>query len=132
VKLRVLTPLEVVVEERVEKVIAEGLDGSFCLLPRHVDYVSALPPGVLVFATDGGQEGFVALDEGVLVKCGAEVTVSVLNAARSPDLGHLRQVVEEQFLALDEHERTVRATLARLETDFVRRFLELGGHQRDE
>ncbi len=126
-KLQIMTPIEVLLEEEVVKVTAEGPNGSFCLLPRHIDFVSLLAPGVLVFEDADGLESFVALDEGVLVKCGNEVLVSVLNAARSPDLGHLRCIVEEQFRALDEHERAVRTTLARLETDFVRRFLELGG-----
>ena len=128
-KLQITTPIEVLLEEEVVQVTAEGPNGSFCLLPRHIDFVSLLAPGVLVFEAEDGQESFVALDEGVLVKVGSEVLVSVLNAARSPDLGHLRQIVEEQFRELDEHERTVRTTLARLETDFVRRFLELGGHR---
>lgn len=122
-----MTPIEVLLAEEVVKVTADGPNGSFCLLPRHIDFVSLLAPGVLVFEDADGLESFVALDEGVLVKCGNEVLVSVLNAARSPDLGHLRQIVEEQFRELDEHERAVRTTLARLETDFVRRFLELGG-----
>lgn len=126
-KLQIMTPIEVLLEEEVVKVTAEGPNGFFCLLPRHIDFVSLLAPGVLVFEDADGLESFVALDEGVLVKCGNEVLVSVLNAARSPDLGHLRQIVEEQFRELDEHERAVRTTLARLETDFVRRFLELGG-----
>lgn len=130
-KLRVMTPIEVLLDEEVVKVIAEGPNGSFCLLPRHIDFVSILAPGVLVFESADGKESFVALDEGVLVKCGAEVMVSVLNAARSPDLGHLRQIVEQQFRELDEHERQVRTTLAKLETDFVRRFLDLGGFRNE-
>lgn len=126
-----MTPIEVLVEEEVAKVTAEGPNGSFCLLPRHIDFVSLLAPGVLVFEDGGGRESFLAVDEGMLVKCGSEVMVSVLNAARSADLGHLRQVVEEQFRALDDHERAVRTSLARLETDFVRRFLEIGGLRRE-
>jgi F-type H+-transporting ATPase subunit epsilon len=126
-----MTPIEVLLEEEVVKVTAEGPNGSFCLLPRHIDFVSLLAPGVLIFEAADGHESFVALDEGVLVKVGGEVLVSVLNAARSPDLGHLRRIVEEQFRELDEHERAVRTTLARLETDFVRRFLELGGFRHE-
>ena len=130
-KLRIMTPIEVLLEEEVAKVTTEGPNGSFCLLPRHIDFVSLLSPGVLVFETADGHESFVALGEGVLVKCGAEVMASVLNAARSPDLAHLRQIVEEQFRELDEHERAVRTSLAKLETDFVRRFLELGGFRNE-
>jgi F-type H+-transporting ATPase subunit beta len=47
-KLMVLLPGEVFMEEEVEKVIAEARNGSFCLLPRHVDFVAALVPGLLL------------------------------------------------------------------------------------
>jgi F-type H+-transporting ATPase subunit epsilon len=38
------------------------------------------------------------------------------------DLGQLRQAVEQEFLALDEHEQNVRSVLAKLESGFLRRF----------
>jgi len=44
-QLKVLLPTQVLVDEPVSKVVAEGEDGSFCLLPRHVDFTSALVPG---------------------------------------------------------------------------------------
>ncbi len=44
-KLKVLLPTEIFINEEVEKVVAEADNGYFCLLPRHVDFVSALVPG---------------------------------------------------------------------------------------
>ena len=55
-QLKVLLPTQVLVDEPVSKVVAEGEDGSFCLLPRHVDFTSALVPGLLVFEPAGGGE----------------------------------------------------------------------------
>ena len=46
-KLKVLLPTEIFINEEVEKVVAEADNGYFCLLPRHVDFVSALVPGLL-------------------------------------------------------------------------------------
>ncbi len=127
-KLKVLLPAEVLVEEDVAKVTAEAHNGSFCVLPKHVDFVAALVPGILSFETAGGREAFVAVDEGILVKCGEEVMVSTRNAMRGPDLGQLRRTVEERFKVLDDREKTARSAMVKIEAGFVRRFLEIQGH----
>lgn len=121
--LKVLLPTRILIDEPVSKVIAEAENGAFALLPRHADFVSALTPGLLSYVPAGGEEQFVAIDEGVLVKSGAQVLVSTRNAVRGADLGELRRTVEEQYFELDEHERSVRSSMARLEADLVRRFV---------
>lgn len=126
-KLKVLLPTEVLIEEEVTKVIAEAEDGSFCIKPRHVDFVAALVPGLLSFETAGGREEFLAVDEGTLVKCGAEVLVSAANAIRGPHLGSLKETVEKQFMAVADRQKGVRSAVAKLEAGFVRKFIELGG-----
>lgn len=124
-RLQILLPTEVLVDEEVVKVIAEAENGAFCLLPRHIDFVASLVPGVLCFCARDGEESFAAVDEGVLVKCGRDVFVSTLNGVRGSDLGQLQSLVEERFLELDEHERKVRSALARLEAGTLRGFWEL-------
>lgn len=123
--LKVLLPKQVLLEEPVRKVVAEGQNGSFCLLPRHVDFVSALVPGLLEYETTSGEEVYLAVDEGVLVKCGAEVLVSTRHAAQGADLGQLQALIREQFSELDEREKQTRSALAKIEADFIRRFMEL-------
>jgi len=125
--LQVMQPTEVLVNQRVAKVTAEGSNGSFCLLPQHVDWIAALVPGILCFESDTGEEVFLAIDEGILVKQGAEVWVSVRNAVRGENLETLQEAVQQQFRTLDEREQQARTVLARLETSFVREFIELGG-----
>ncbi len=122
--LRILLPTRILIDRPVDKVIAEAENGSFCLLPRHIDMTAALVPGLLSFTADQ-EEQFVAIDEGVLVKNGADVLVSVRDAVIGPDLGLLRLMVRERFEALDEREKRARSALVRLEADFVRRFIEL-------
>lgn len=127
--LKVLLPSEVLIEEKVEKVTAEAQNGSFCLLPRHIDFVAALVPGLLSYETVDGKEVFLAVDEGILIKCDDEVTVSTLNAVQGLRLGELRKTVEERFEEMDEREKTVRSAMAKIEAGFVRRFLEIQGHE---
>jgi F-type H+-transporting ATPase subunit epsilon len=124
-KLKVLLPSEVLLDEETSKVITEAENGSFCLKPRHIDFISALVPGLLSFVNARGEEVFLAIDAGVLVKCGPEVLVSVRNAVRGENLEELKSVVEQHFRVLDEQERIARSALARLEAGVVRRFIEL-------
>lgn len=124
-RLKLLLPSHILIDEPVQKIIAEGLNGSFCLEPRHVDFVSALKPGVLQFIADNDQEVFVAIDEGILVKCAEEVLVSAYNAVRGEDLETLKDTVEHRFRQLNESERIARSALARLEAGVVRRFIEM-------
>ncbi len=124
-RLRLLLPVRTLRDEPVTRVVAEGLDGEFCLLPRHVDFVSALVPGILTYVPLEGGERHVAVNGGVLVKQGFEVGVSTEEAVAGVALERLRERVEREFLAVDEHERTARSVLARLEAGVLRRFIEL-------
>ncbi|WP_435961003.1 F0F1 ATP synthase subunit epsilon [Immundisolibacter sp.] len=121
--LKVLLPFEVFAEKTgVLRVVAESREGSFGLLPQRLDCVAALAPGILVFETEAEGEVYMAVDEGVLVKTGAEVLVSVRKAIGGTDLDQLRQEVEKEFLNLDEQEKSVRSVMAKLESGFIRRF----------
>lgn len=124
-RLKVLLPSAVLVDEEVTKVTAEGQGGSFCLLPRHIDFVSVLPPGILAYWTDENGESLLAIDEGVLVKAGDDVLVSASNAVAGERVGELRKKVEESFERMDERRKKVTGAAARLEADLVRRFVEL-------
>ncbi len=129
-RLRVLVPETVALDQSVQKVSAEAEDGSFCLLPRHVDFVASLLPGLLSFTDQEGQESFLAVDRGTLVKCGDDVTVSTPRAIRNRPLGELQQAVRELLRVSDERERRAQAALAKIEADLLRRFIELSGVER--
>lgn len=124
-RLKVLLPNEILVDTPTAKIVAEAENGAFCLLPRHIDFVAALAPGILAYTDPDGEERFLATDEGTLVKRGQEVLVSVRDAIAGPDLAQLRAAVAARYQELDERERKARSALAHLEADFVRRFMEL-------
>jgi F-type H+-transporting ATPase subunit epsilon len=128
-QLKVLIPACVFLEQnRVTRVVAETHHGSFGILPHRLDCVAPLSPGILTFEIGNGNEAFLAVDEGILVKTGDQVLVSVRNAIGGADLGKLRQTVEQEFLSLDERAKSVRTVLVKLESDFARRLLELSRH----
>jgi len=120
--LKVLLPFQVFAEKTgVSRIVAETRDGSFGLLPHRLDCVAALAPGILTYETDADGEVFVAVDEGVLVKAGSEVLVSVRRALSGTDLSQLREAVEREFLTLNEQEMSVRSVVAKMESDLIRR-----------
>jgi F-type H+-transporting ATPase subunit epsilon len=122
---KVLLPMKVLIDQEVTKVIAEAENGSFCLLPKHIDLVAALVPGILSFVSaKEKEEVFLAVDEGILVKRAGDVMVSTRKAVLSKDLGLLKRTVEREFRVLDERERKTRTILAKLEADFARSLFE--------
>ena len=124
--LKVLLPFQIFADKTdVSRIVAETREGSFGLLPHRLDCVAALAPGILTYETEADGEVFVAVDEGVLVKAGPDVLVSVRRALGGTDLGQLRDIVEREFLTLDEHEQSVRSAMAKMETGFLRRFATL-------
>ncbi|MGD2245254.1 MAG: F0F1 ATP synthase subunit epsilon [Candidatus Aminicenantes bacterium] len=122
--LKVYLPTRIFLDVEVTKVNAEAENGSFILLPRHVDWAASLVSGILSYES-GDKEEFLAVDEGVLVKCGPEVMLSTRNAIKGKNLGELKQAVESKFQDLDEREKKARSVLARFEADFIRRFMEM-------
>ena len=121
--LKVLLPFQIFAEKTdVLRIVAETGEGSFGLLPQRLDCVAALSPGILIYETEAEGEVYLAIDEGVLVKTGPDVLVSVRRALAGMDLAQLRTMVEKEFLTLDENEQSVRAVMAKLDTGFIRRF----------
>ena len=123
--LKILLPFEIFAESTdVLRIVADTTDGSYGFLPHRLDCVAALVPGILTYETKDGRTAYVAVDEGVLVKAGAEVTVSVRRAIGGNDLGVLNDAVERDFLKVDDQERNVRSAVAKLESGLMGRLAE--------
>lgn len=124
-RLKILLPSRIYGDlEEVTRIVAEAQGGAFGIMPNRLDCVAALLPGILTYTIGTGAEVYVAVDEGVLVKTGSDVLVSVRHAIGGADLGQLRQAVEGEFLTLNEREKTVRTAVAKLESGLIRRFAE--------
>ena len=128
-QLQLLLPTQIIFDQPVQKILAEAANGVFCLLPNHVDWVTLLVPGIFTATLPTGEEEediYWAINQGVFVKCGDQVRVSVANAIQGSDLSNLQQTVQQEFRRLDDREKQARQILARLENSFVR---ELGTQQ---
>lgn len=125
--LKILLPTEILIDCTVSQVVAPGEDGQFCLLPKHIDFVSALAPGILCFTSEQGEVHYVGLGRATLVKWGSAVKVSSVYGIVGADLGMLRKQLAARFETQTDRERHARSAIARLEADLLRRFVDLGG-----
>ncbi|OAN76423.1 ATPase [Jannaschia sp. EhC01] len=118
-------PTGTLFDGRASALRAVAQDGAFGILPNHMDFVTALVPCVLTLQLADGSEAIFGIDEGLLVKKGHSVTVTVLRGVRGGDLGSLQGIVQAKFVEMDDEERQARSAFSRLEADVVRRFAEL-------
>ena len=124
--LKVLLPSGIFIESTdISRVVVEAHMGSFGLLPHRLDCVAALGPGILNYESKVDGEKFLAIDEGVLVKTGLNVSISVRNAIGGRALGQLREAVIRDFTVFNEQEQSVRHAMAKLESNFIRRLAEI-------
>lgn len=126
-RLKIFQPSGIFLDTLVIKVVGESPAGSFAILPRHIDMATALAPGILSCETEDRGTTFLALNGGILVKQGDQISIAT-RLAIGGELGELRKEVDRIINEVDEKERKTRSAVARLEADFVRRFVEFGKH----
>jgi F-type H+-transporting ATPase subunit epsilon len=121
--LKILLPFRIFIETKnVSNITIETSEGSYGMLPHRLDCVAALVPGILTYEIESEGPKYVAVDEGVMIKAGTQVLVSVRNAVGGADLGKLSDKVKKDFNKLDESKIEVRTVMARLESRFIYRF----------
>lgn len=124
--LEILLPSRVFARRTdVLRIVAETAGGALGILPRRLDCVAALVPGILTYATASGGEIYMAVDEGILVKTGLEVRISARNAIAGTDLAGLQEAVDREFRTLDERERKIQDMLTKLDAELTRHLVEL-------
>lgn len=118
--LKILLPYRIFAEiKNVSSIVAETSEGSFGLLPQRLDCVAAIVPSIFTYETESKNKHYLAVDEGVLVKAGSQVMLSVRNAFGSTDLGKLHESVENEYKKLDDTEREIRSKMAKMESGFL-------------
>lgn len=119
--LKILLPFGVFAEKNsITRMVAETREGSFGILPHRLDFVAALVPGIIIYEHEVEGEVCVAVDQGVLVKTGLNVFISVRNAIGGTKLDKLHEAVKREFLDLDDQEKSIRSVMAKLESSFIR------------
>ncbi|MBE0428850.1 MAG: hypothetical protein IBX61_03150 [Thermoleophilia bacterium] len=112
-KLKLAEEAGKLMEQEVTKLAAMGPDGYFCILPHHVDFISLLFPGLLIFDDVEGRPRSLRLEKGLLVKCGDEILISAARPEAAP-------AAPEGA----ERERQAEEVVAGLGAEITRRYLQ--------
>ena len=123
-KIKLVLPYQTLLDQPVDKITAPGTEGIFQILPKHVDVVWSLQPGILTL-TSNNQDEYFAIQQGTLVKEGDDVYVSTFQAVKGESLEKLHETLAESYEKQDEREKKANEVLIKLETDTIRRFMEI-------
>src|SRR5690554_2697999 len=124
--LKILLPYGVFADiKNVKKIVVETTAGSYGMLPQRLDCIAALVPGILLYESESEGEKYIAVNDGILIKAGEKVSVSVRHAIGNAPLGKLKEMVKKEMLELDELEINARTVMAKLETGFLQSFQKL-------
>ncbi len=124
-RIKIITPAEIKVDAPARWVRADAPDGSFALLPRHIDFVTRLVPGLITFERTDGAIRYAGSGAATLVKRGPDVMISAHDVVLGDTPDEVQQQLARALRTIDEIERQERALLARLEADMIRRFQDL-------
>lgn len=124
-KLRIVTPLDVIVDEDgVLALRAEDGSGGFGILPRHADFLTSLTISVVGWKSADATRHFCAVRRGVLsVSGGRDIAIATREAIVGDDLTTLDQTVLARFRADLETERTEHIESTRLQLNAIRQIM---------
>jgi len=123
-KLRILTPSEVVLEQDVVHVTVEDVTGSLGIRPGHAPLVTPLVPGVVIARGSGGVEKFVAVNGGVMMVSDDSVEIVSRHAVAGTDIAGLTDRVVAGFEKEHEEDKVNRAAFEKLRMSFLRGVVE--------
>lgn len=125
--IEIMLPYKTVIERTVTKITALTEDGVYQILPKHIDVSLILVPGVLVVCIDpeAKKELYFAVGDGFLIKKGSRVYISSLQVIQGESLETLASTVKKDLQVFDEKEQRAKQALTRLESDTVKRFVDL-------
>ena len=123
-RLRLITPTEVVLETDVEHVTVEDPTGSLGIRPGHAPLVTPLVPGIVQAREPAGRTQYVAVNGGVMLVGGDTVEIFSRQAVAGTDLQHLEDNVVAGFEKDVEEDRANRAAFEKLRVSFMRGVIE--------
>ena len=124
--LLIALPYTILLDEpEIKRLVIPTPQGSYGIFPNRLDCMASLTSGIVTYYGADDREYFVAVEEGILVKAGREVTLSVRNGITGADLGSLTAAVEADFQEKKKAQSDLDLALAKLERNFIRSFNEI-------
>ena len=121
-KLRIVSPLAVVVDENVDSLRAEDASGAFGILPGHAPFLTALAISIVTWR-QGKREGFCAVRGGVLTVADGAIAIATREAVAGDDLATLDREVLARFQEDADAERVEHVESVQLQLNAIRRMV---------
>ena len=129
--LQIITPAEIILSCPIQKITIEGIDGFRTLLPKHMDFITALKAGIMTYVTLNNQTQYVACHQGLCVKNGNTVSISTPWAITSDNVSTLKQHIKQAFQAMEQERKEVGVSMARLEIGLTKGLMQLRREESD-
>ncbi|ASJ74757.1 F0F1 ATP synthase subunit epsilon [Granulosicoccus antarcticus] len=122
-RLIIVTPLSIVVDEEIDSLRAEDASGSFGVLAGHTPFLTALTVSIVSWH-QAENERFCAVRGGVMtIKEGRAIDIATREAVVGDDLATLDTVVLTRFQTDADAERTEHVETVRLQLHAIRRMI---------
>lgn len=122
-RLQIVTPLSVVVDEDIDSLRAEDASGSFGILPGHAPFLTALAVSIVSWRRNE-KERFCAVRGGVITVGGdVGIAIATREAVAGDDLATLDTDVLARYLSDADEERTEHVETVRLQLNAIRRII---------
>ena len=122
-RLQIVTPLSVVVDEDIDSLRAEDASGSFGILPGHAPFLTALAVSIVSWRRNE-KERFCAVRGGVITVGGdVGIAIATREAVAGDDLATLDTDVLARYLSDADEERTDHVETVRLQLNAIRRII---------
>jgi len=117
IKLEIVTPDNMVVDEDAQIVMAPGTDGEFGILKGHTPFLTSLKVGTVKYKDTSGKERFVFVSGGFAEALPDKVTILAESAERRRDIDQERakkamERAEKRLSSTDESIDYLRAKAA--------------------
>lgn len=123
-RLKVLTPTQILIDTPIEKVDFEAVDGYFTLLPKHIDFINSLKQTIIQYRANN-KNYYVACDRGVVVKKSDEVIISTALAISDDNLEKLKKTIEVDFKQMEQERKEVLVSMSKLEVGLTKGLMNL-------
>lgn len=122
-KLRIVTPLAVIVDEDIDSLCAEDASGSFGILAGHATFLTALTISIVSWRY-AGREHFCAVRGGALIVAnGNSVAITTREAVTGTNLATLDAEVLARFHSEADAERVEHVESVQLQLNAIRQMV---------
>lgn len=125
--LRIYTPEKLVLEEEILKITVNGEEGSFTILPRHIDYISSFNDCIIYYTDKNEKVKFIAVNQGILTKTGRNIEISTFHIITGNSLQELKNNMNEMASKSEDlanYDQKINQNLKQIEFNLFKKIME--------